>query len=398
MATAALLSGCAAAPPPEDFKTGDAVMAVRLAEGDEYSGYLVLVSPKGETRSLELDDVEGAAISWTEDGITTSDRSHDYVIDEKGLTAHKRTSDGNELETRHEWFRVPVGSGTLVGFSPENGSTDPFVTFLDGDSGKATTRVSPYGQTSTAAVCGDRVFSSGRGAGTKAFADDSASVPKDQWGRAALTSAHPYDGADILSTLEPSAFPGTTSPCVDGIIYEAWENDDDQHLVRVWNTAKGTPVTEVAHDHEIVYPEDDSPRIGGPNRLTVSDGQVYWVVDSTMWTAPLPSAESAPIRARELGYLEGYTGLDAEVLTYGSGSVYTVADESEYHERKWSRSRHSDRVWAELTKLRLLRTDLATGETASALEVEVEDVDFPTKDVRLTALAINPRWLAETEK
>lgn len=398
VATAVVLSGCAAGPPPDDFKTGDAVMALRLKEGGENSSYLVLVSPNGKTRAFELDHVEGAQISWTEDGITTSDRSHDYVIDENGLTANERTSDGNELETQHEWYRVPVGTGTLVGFSPEDGSKDPFVTYIDGDSGKTTTRVSPYGATSTAAVCGDRVLASGRGTDTKAFEDDSESIPEEQWDRAAMTSAYPHDGADILSTLEPSAMPGTTSQCVDGLIYEAWENDHDQHVVRVWNTAKGTPAAQVADDHEIVYPEDDSSRIGGPNRMTVSNGQLYWVVDNAMWTAPLPTTESAPIRARELGYLEGQVGLDAEVLTYGSGTVYTVGDDSEYHERTWSRSRHSDRVWTELSKLTLLRTDLASGESAVALDVDVEDVDFATKDVQLTALAINPEWLAETEK
>ncbi|MER6974239.1 hypothetical protein ABT304_24480 [Nocardioides sp. NPDC000445] len=383
-------------PPPKDFATGDAVLALRVKEGGEDSSYLVLVSQEGKTRAIELEEVEGAAISWTENGITTSDRSHDYVIDETGLTANERTSGGNEHETQHEWYRVPVGAGTLVGFSPEDGSKDPFVTYIDGESGKATTRVSPYGQTSTAAVCGERVFSSGRGTDTKAFEDDTESIPESQWDRAALTSAYPHDGADILSTVEPSAFPGTTSPCVDGIVYEGWENDDDQHFVRVWNTAKATPATNVAVDHEIVYPADDnSSRIGGPDRMTVSDGQLFWVVDHRMWSAPLPTTGTAPIQAREVGYLEGYVGMDAEVLTYASSAVYTVADDSELHERKWSRSRRSDRVWTELTELSLLRTDLASWKTSVALDVDLEDVDFPTKDVQVTALAINPEWLAE---
>lgn len=395
VATAAMVSGCAVGPPPEDFATGDAVLALRVHEGGEDSSYLVLVSAKGETRSVELDRVEGAQISWTENGITTSDRSHDYVIDESGLTANERTSGGNELETQHEWYRVQVGAGTLVGFSPEDGSKDPFVTYIDGDSGKATTRVSPYGATSTAAVCGERVFSSGRGTDTKAFEDDSESLPENQWDVAAMTSAYPHDGADILSNVEPSAFPGTTSPCVDGIVYEGWESDDDQHFVRVWNTAKGTPAAQVAFDHEIVYPESDSSLIGGPHRMTVSEGQLFWVVDNTMWSAPLPTTDAAPIEAREVGYLEGYVGMDAEVLTYAPGAVYTVAEDSELHERKWSRSRRSDRVWTELTELTLLRTDLGSWKSSVALDVDLEDVDFPTKDVQVTALAINPEWLAE---
>ncbi|MER6937002.1 hypothetical protein [Nocardioides sp. NPDC000441] len=399
VASAAVLSGCQIGPPPKDFATGDAVLALRVHEGGEDSSYLVLVSPKGQTRAFELDRVEGAQISWTENGITTSDRSHDYVIDETGLTANERTSGGNEHETQHEWYRVPVGAGTLVGFSPEDGSKDPFVTYIDGESGKATTRVSPYGQTSTAAVCGERVFSSGRGTDTKAFEDDTESLPESQWDRAALTSAYPHDGADILSTVEPSAFPGTTSPCVDGIVYEGWENDDDQHFVRVWNTAKGTPAEQVAADHEIVYPaDDDSSRIGGPHRVTVSDGQLFWVVDNTMWSAPVPTTGTAPVQAREVGYLEGYVGMDAEVMTYASSAVYTVANDTDLHERKWSRSRRSDRVWTELTELSLLRTDLASWKTSVALDVDLEDVDFPTKDVQVTALAINPEWLAENEK
>ncbi|WP_406029847.1 hypothetical protein OG801_16515 [Nocardioides sp. NBC_00163] len=397
VASAALLSGCGqVGPPPKDFATEDAVLAMRIHEGGEDSSYLVLVSAKGETRAIELGRVEGAAISWTEDGITTSDRSHDYVIDEKGLTANERTSGGNEIETQHEWYRVPVGAGTLIGFSPEDGSKDPFVTYIDGDSGKATTRVSPYGQTSTAAVCGERVFSSGRGTDTKAFEDDSGSIPESQLNRAALTSAYPHDGADILSTLEPSTFPGTTSPCVDGIVYEGWENDADQHLVRVWNTAKGTPAAQVAVDHEIVYPQDDSSPIGGPARVTVSDGRLFWVVDNTMWSAPLPTTEAAPIRAREVGYLEGTAGLNAEVMTYASNAAYTVTNESDLHER-FTR-RRSDRVWTELTELSLVRTDLATGKASLALEVGVKDVDFPTKDTRVTAMAINPEWLAENSE
>ncbi|MFE6508858.1 hypothetical protein ACFVDI_17310 [Nocardioides sp. NPDC057767] len=394
VATAALVSGCAVGPPPEDFATGDAVLALRVHEGGEDSSHLVLVSANGETRSVELDRVEGAQISWTENGITTSDRSHDYVIDETGLTANERTSGGNEVETQHEWYRVPVGAGTLVGFSPEDGSKDPFVTYIDGESGKATTRMSPYGATSTAAVCGERVFSSGRGTDTKAFEDDSESIPESQRDRAALTSAYPHDGADILSTLEPSGFPGTTSPCVDGLVYEGWENDDDQHFVRIWNTAKGTPAEQVAVDHEIVYPaDDDSSRIGGPDRVTVSDSQLYWVVDNTMWSAPVPTTEAAPIRARKVVYLEGSVGLDAEALAYSSSGVYTVINDSELRER-FTR-RRSDRVWTELTELSLVRTDLATGKAALALEVDVEDVDFPTKDASVTALAVNPTWLAK---
>ncbi|MDQ4112423.1 MAG: hypothetical protein M3306_15185, partial [Actinomycetota bacterium] len=272
VASAALTSGCGqVGPPPKDFATEDAVLAMRIQEGGEDSSYLVLVSPKGETRAVELDQVEGAGISWTENGITTSDRSHDYVIDETGLTANERTSGGNELETQHEWYRVQVGAGTLVGFGPEDGSKDPFVTYIDGKSGKATTRVSPYGATSTAAVCGERVFSPGRGTDTKAFEDDSESIPESQLDRAALTSAYPHDGTDILSTLEPTG-PGATSPCVDGIVYEGWGNDDGQHFVRTWTTAKGTPAAQAAVDHEIVYPEDDDSRIGGPSRVTVSDG------------------------------------------------------------------------------------------------------------------------------
>lgn len=366
---------------------------MRVEEGGEDSSYLVLVSPNGTTRAVELDRVEGAGISWTENGITTSDRSHDYVIDESGLTANERTSGGNELETQHEWYRVPVGAGTLIGFSPEDASKDPFVTYIDGDSGKATTRVSPYGETSTAAVCGERVFSSGRGTSTKAYEDDSESIPESQLDLAALTSAYPHDGTDVLSSLEPSSFPGTTSPCVDGIVYEGWENDDGQHFVRVWNTAKDTSAAQAAVDHEIVYPADTSSRIGGPNRVTVSDGQLFWVVDNTMWSTPLPTTETAPIRAREVGYLEGYVGLDAEVLAYAPNAVYTVVGDNEFHERKWSR--HSDRVWTELADVSLMRTDLATWKSSVSLEAALKDVDFPTKDVHITAMAINPEWTAK---
>ncbi|EGD44832.1 hypothetical protein NBCG_00926 [Nocardioidaceae bacterium Broad-1] len=393
-ATAALVSGCSVGAPPKDFAIEDAVLAMRVHEGGEDSSYLVLVSPEGKTRAIELDGVEGAGISWTEHGITTSDPKHDYVIDESGLTDHKRTSGGESLETSQEWYRVQVGEGTLVGFSPADSSKDSFVTYIDDDTGEATTRVSPYGGTSTAAVCGERVFSSGRGTDTKAFEDDSESVPENQLDRAALTSAYPHDGTDILSSLEPSTFPGTTSPCVDGIVYEGWENDADQHLVRVWNTVKGTPAARVAVDHEIVYPaDDDSSRIGGPDRVTVSDGQLFWVVDNTMWSAPVPTTEAAPIRARKVVYLPGSVGLDAEVLAYSANAAYTVTNETDLHKR-FTR-RRSDRVWTELTELSLVRTDLATGKPSLALEVDMDDVDFPTKDASVTALAINPDWLAK---
>ena len=393
-ATAALVSGCSVGAPPKDFAIEDAVLAMRVHEGGEDSSYLVLVSPEGKTRAIELDGVEGAGISWTEHGITTSDPKHDYVIDESGLTDHKRTSGDESLETSQEWYRVQVGEGTLVGFSPADSSKDSFVTYIDDDTGEATTRVSPYGGTSTAAVCGERVFSSGRGTDTKAFEDDSESVPENQLDRAALTSAYPHDGTDILSSLEPSTFPGTTSPCVDGIVYEGWENDADQHLVRVWNTVKGTPAAQVAVDHEIVYPEDDdSSRIGGPDRVTVLDGQLFWVVDNTMWSAPVPTTEAAPIRARKVVYLPGSVGLDAEVLAYSANAAYTVTNETDLHKR--FTKRRSDRVWTELTELSLVRTDLATGKPSLALEVDMDDVDFPTNDASVTALAINPDWLAK---
>lgn len=393
VATAALVSGCSVGAPPKDFAIEDAVVAMRVHEGGEDSSYLVLVSPEGKTRAIELDGTEGFGVSWTEHGITTSDPEHDYVIDKSGLTDHKRTSGGESLEASQEWYRVPVGAGTLVGFSPADSSTDSFVTYIDGESGKTTTRVSPYGQTSTAAVCGDRVFAPGRGTGTKAFEEDSESIPEDQLDRAALTSAYPHDGTDILSTLEPTG-PGVTSPCVDGIVYEGWENDDHQDYVRTWNTAKGTPAAKAALDHEIVYPNDDaSSEIGGPAAMTVVDGQLVWVVENTMWSAPLPSAAAGPVKAREVGYLEGYVGLDAEVLAYSSNAAYTVTNETDLHKR--FTKRRSDRVWTELTELSLVRTDLATGKPSVALEVDVDDVDFPTKDAYVTALAINPKWRAE---
>ncbi len=81
------------------------------------------------------------------------------------------------------------------------------------------------------------------------------------------------------------------------------------------------------------------------------------------------------------------------MLAYSSSDVYTVTNESELHER-FTR-RRSDRVWTELTELSLVRTDLATGKPSLALKVDVKDVDFPTKDASVTALAINPEWLAE---
>lgn len=52
-------------------------------------------------------------------------------------------------------------------------------------------------------------------------------------------------------------------------------------------------------------------------------------------------------------------------------------------------------MWTELTELSLVRTDLASGKPSVALEVDVDDVDFPTKDAYVTALAINPEWLAK---
>ena len=393
VASAALLSGCGqVGPPPKDFAIEDAVLAMRVEEGGEDSSYLVLVSPEGKTRAIELAEVDGAGISWTEHGITTSDPTHDYVIDESGLTDNKRTSEDESLETNHEWYRVQVGAGTLVGFSPADSSEDPFVTYIDGESGKATTRVSPYGPTSTAAVCGERVFAPGRGTGTKAFEEDSESIPEDQWDRAALTSAYPHDGTDIVSTLEPTG-PGITSPCVDGIVYEGWENDGGQDFVRTWNTAEGTPSAKAVLDHEIVYPKDASSQIGGPAAVTVLDGQLVWVIENTMWSAPLPTAEAGPVTAREVGYLEGYVGLDAEVLAYSSNAAYTVTNETDLHKR-FTR-RRSDRVWTELTELTLVRTDLATGKPSVALEIDMKDVDFPTKDASVTALSINPDWVAE---
>ncbi|MGH3090596.1 MAG: hypothetical protein ACRDSJ_25235 [Rubrobacteraceae bacterium] len=387
-----MLTGCTTGPPSKDFAIETAVLAMRVEEGGEDSSYLVLVSLDGQTRAVELDGIETAGISWSEHGITTSDPTHDYVIDKSGLTANKRTSAGEKRKTDSEWFRVQVGAGTLVGFSPDDAADDPFVTYIDGASGKATTRVSPYGETSTAAVCGDRVYSPGRGSSTKAFEDDSDSIPEGQLNLAALTSAYPHDGADIMSTLEPTG-PGATSTCVDGTVYEAWENDDGQHNVRTWNTAKGTPAAQAAVDHEIVYPADTSSQIGGPLAAKVADGQLVWIADYAMWSAPLPTTAAGPIKAREVdSVVEGDIGLDAEALTYSSKAAYTVTTDSDLHESR-RQSRH--RVWTELSELSLVRTDLATGNPSVALNVDVDDVDFPTKDAYVTALAVKPEWLAK---
>ena len=395
VASATLLSGCGPiGAPPKDFATEDAVLAMRIQEGGEDSSYLTLFSAAGRSRSIELERVEGAGISWTKSGITTSDAKHDYAIDESGLIDHKRTSDGESRETGHEWYRVQVGQGTLVGFSPSDASKDPFVTYIDGNGGKTTTRVSPYGQTSTAAVCGERVFAPGRGTGTKAFEEDSESIPESQLDRAALISAYPHDGTDVLSTLEPTG-PGTTSPCVDGTVYEAWENDDDQHFVRTWNTAKATPERQAVVDHEIVYPGDNTAGIGQPSAVTVAEGQLSWVVENTMWRAPLPTRAAEPVQAREVGRVGGDIGLDAEALVYSSKAAYSVTNDYDLRERH---SKYSSHTWRELTELTLLRTDLATDKETVALKLNIEDVDFPTKDVSVTALAINPEWLANNAK
>lgn len=366
-------------------------MAMRVEKSGEESSHLVLVSPKGRTRAIELDGVEGARISWTEHGITTSDAEHDYVISNAGLTEHTRKSGDKPLEASREWFRVQSGPGTLVGFSKTDSSGGGFVTYLDGDSGKATSRVSPYGATSTAAVCGERVFSPGRGTDTKAFEDDSQSVPESELDRAALTSAHPHDGTDILSTLEPASAPGVTSPCADGIVYEPWQDDEGQDFVRTWNTEKGLPSDQTAVDHAIDYPADASH--SAAKALKVVDDQLVWVDDYALWSAPLPSG-AAPIQARRVGQLNGEIGLDAGALAYSSNAAYTVAKDGDLHRRPLSKRGH-DRAWTELTELNLLRTDLATGKPSLALEVDVKDVDFPTDDVYVTALAVNPEWAAE---
>lgn len=390
VATAAMVSGCAVGPPSKDFATGDAVLALRVHEGGEDSSHLVLVSPEGKTRAIELEGVEGAGISWTEHGITSSDPTHDYVIDESGLTENERTSADEPLEASHEWYRVQAGAGTLVGFGNADSSGGGFVTYIDGRTGEAATRVSPYGAMSTAAVCGERVFSSGRGTDTKAFEDDSQSVPENERDSAALISAYPHDGTDISSTLEPAAAPGVTSPCADGIVYEARQDDAGQDFVRTWNTAKGRSAAEqTAVDHEIDYPAGASH--SAANAFNVVDGRLVWVDDYALWSAPMPTG-AAPIQAREVGPLHGNIGPDAKVLAYSSSAAYTVADDSDFHKRI---TKGHDRAWTELTELNLVRTDLATGRPSLALKVDVKDVDFPTKDASVTALAINPEWLAE---
>ncbi|MFD4325816.1 hypothetical protein ACFWQC_14345 [Nocardioides sp. NPDC058538] len=394
VASAALLSGCGqVGPPPKDFATEDAVVAMRVQEGGEDSSYLVLFSADGRSRAIELDGDEDDRVSWTKHGVTTSDRDHDYVIDGKGLSGQERTSDGESVEQTGEWFRVQVGKGTLAGFSGADGSSDSIFTYIDGATSKATTEVESYAPKTAAAVCDDHVFAPGRGTGTKAFEDDSDSVPEAEWDRAALVSIYPRDGVDVKSTLEPSSLPMGELPCVDGIVYEAWENNDaDQHIVRTWNTAKGTSAAEAAIDHEIVYPGDAAGQIGGPSAVAVKDGRLVWVVENTIWSASRPSHTAGEVQAREIGRVGGYIGLDAEALTYSSKAAYSVTNESDLRERH---SKYDSDVWTELTGLTLLRTDLATGKESAALEFDVDDVDFPTKNVSVTALAINPEWLAD---
>ncbi|GGR60156.1 hypothetical protein J2S40_004368 [Nocardioides luteus] len=81
------------------------------------------------------------------------------------------------------------------------------------------------------------------------------------------------------------------------------------------------------------------------------------------------------------------------MLEYASNAAYTVTTDRDLHKRG-VKSRNRDRVWTELTELSLVRTDLTTGKASVALEIAVKDVDFPTKDARVTALSVNPEWSA----
>lgn len=358
------------APPiSEEFGTEDAVVALRLdARG---ASYLVLVNEAGQTRSVGVEErgFEHARIAWSEAGLSTGGPEHEYLLRENGLIELPLEGDA---EGRTEAYRFATDDGFMVMMgSPRR----PEAAFVDAASGALSLIDTGY-STPTLAGCGGEVLM---------VREDSVETITE--------SSRDFDGLDSFDGVESLVCDADRAYGLSRIS----DGAASRQALRVWDRATGNVGV-----FEVRYPETvHGWRAGTP---FVREGRVYWAADGRLWSVrppesggrepraegALPVIEAEPI-AELNSRIDGsqpVVGTDEGVLAPASGRVYGVAVDEEWVKR--SKGRSYDR----LDGLTIFSVDTATGQQRVEIEVGADGIDFPERDIRVSAIGVDPAWAA----
>jgi len=347
------------APPiSEDFGLEDAVVALRL-QADDVS-YLVLVNDAGQTRSVQLDErgFEDSGLAWSEAGLSTGGPEDEYLLREDGLTRLPLPAAG---EAPSERARFATADGFAVYTGSAEGQQLAFV-----DAGADELTAVDAGYTSAAfATCGDELV-----------------VVGESGVRTVTAEATDFDGLGVFDGVEALVCDQDRLYGLDEIVSD--ESASHQTL-RMWDRAAGTSSTI-----EIRYPEAVNAWTSGTP--FVWEGRLYWAAQATLWSVPL-SGKTDEIDAQAAADLSGFVddywpvaGTGEGVLTEAGGRVFGVADDTDFVNP--SRGESYDK----LLGLAVFSADAASGERR--IEIEIDDTDFPRKDLHVTAIAVDPDWAA----
>lgn len=357
-----------AAPPiSEEFGIEDAVVALRLdARG---ASYLVLVNEAGQTRSARVDErgFEDARIAWSEVGLSTGDPGHEYVLDEEGLVEIPLPG-AHDGRTEHSRFATDAGF-TVMMSSPQM----PEAAFVDADSGTLTSVDTEYSVPTLASCDGEVV------------------MVREAAVETVTPSTRDFDGLGLFDGIESLA-------CDADRAYGLSELSDrgaSRQALRVWDRESGK-----VGAFEVRYPE--SVQGWRSSSLFVREGRLFWTVDRQLWSVrppvsggrdpkaegALPVLEAAPVAdlSDRIGGFQPVVGTDEGVLAPASGRVYGVAVDEEWVKR--SKGASYDR----LDGVAIFSVDATTGERR--VEIEVDGIDFPRRDIRVSTIAVDPEWAA----
>ncbi|MDQ0646801.1 hypothetical protein QFZ53_000997 [Microbacterium natoriense] len=355
----ALMRNVNAPPISEDFGIEDAVVALRL-DADEVS-YLVLVNEAGETRSVQLDErgFEESGLAWSEAGLSTGGPTDEYLLRDDGLTRLPLPAAG---EAPSERGRFALGDGFAVYTGSAEGQQ---LAFVDAAADELTAVDAGYTSTALAA-CGEELVLVG-----------------ETGVRTVTAETTDFDGLGVFDGVQALVCEQDRLYGLDEIVSD--ESTSHQTL-RVWDRATGA-----SSSVEIRYPEAVSAwTYGAP---FVWEGRLYWTAQSTLWSVPLVS-KTDTVEAEAAADLSGFIGdywpvvrTDEGVLVEAGGRVFGVADDTDFINP--SRGESYDK----LLGLAIFSADVGTGERR--IEIEVDGIDFPRKDLHVTAIAVDPEWAAE---
>lgn len=352
----ALVKNLKAPPIAEDFGLEDAVVALRLYADD--TAYLVLVDENGSTRSVQLEErgFEDSRLVWSDAGLSTGGPTDEFIVRADGLSRIPVPVDPDSASDRS---RFATDDGFVVYTGSAQGQ---LVTFIDAASDRVTS-IDPGYTGATLADCGGEVFLVGEGGP-----------------RAITATTTDFDGLGLFDDVESLV-------CDQGHLYGLGEIDsegDTSHqALRVWDRTDGTMV-----EREIRYPDDVLGwRSGSP---FIREGRLHWAAGFSLWSIPLTSSDDV-IDAEETADLSWFddglspvVGTDDGILATAGDRVFGVAEDDEFVNPR--RGPSFDR----LLDLAIFSTDISTGETR--IEIDIDGIDFPKKDLHVTAIAVNPDW------